>query len=153
MLLRGSKQGRGVELSRKVLEEAVVASRTVTTRADDRLQAVLAEHGLTHATAQALWAIDPDGEPPSMKTMAQRLFCNSPNLTFVVGQLTERGLVVREVDPADRRSRRVTLTEEGLRVRSAITDAALETSPLRGLTATEQRQLVKLLRKALDSTP
>ena len=38
-------------------------------------------------------------------------------------------------------------------MRSAITDAALETSPLRGLTATEQRQLVKLLRKALDSTP
>ncbi|MFE3456846.1 MarR family winged helix-turn-helix transcriptional regulator [Nocardiopsis aegyptia] len=105
---------------------------------------------MTGATAQALWAIDPEEEPPSMKAMALRLYCRAPNLTFVVNQLADRGFVERTVDPADRRSRLVRLTEEGLRARTAIVDAALATSPLARLTPDELHRLVALLDTALQ---
>lgn len=139
-------------MSGSILETAVVASQSVVMQAADRLDAALAEHRLTHATAQALWAINPGEEPPPMKTVAQRLFCNAPNLSFVMNQLAGRGLIERVVDPADRRSRRAKLTEEGLRVRAAIIDAALATSPLARLAPEELHQLVGILSRALESS-
>lgn len=132
------------------LELAVVATQDVVTRANDQLETALAEHRLTRATAQALWEIDPDETPPSMKTMAGRLFCQAPNLSFVVNQLADRGLVERQVDPADRRSRVLVLTAEGRRVRAAVIEAAVATTPLAKLDEAELRQLVALLGKALQ---
>lgn len=132
------------------LELAVVATQSVVMQANDQLETALAEHRLTRATAQALWEIDPNEKPPSMKTMAKRLFCQAPNLSFVVNQLAERGLVERQVDPADRRSRVLTLTDEGHRVRAAIIEAAVATTPLAQLDEAELRQLVALLDKALQ---
>ncbi|WP_437010825.1 MarR family winged helix-turn-helix transcriptional regulator [Streptomyces sp. enrichment culture] len=87
--------------------------------------------------------------PPSMKSLAARLYCNAPNLSFVMNQLTDRGLVERSADPSDRRSRVVALTEDGRRVRSAVIDATLALTPFAGLTDDELRQLVQLLGKAL----
>lgn len=138
-------------MDRRLLETAVVAGQTLVMQTNERLDAVLAEHRLTGSTAQALWAIDPDEKPPSMKTMAQRLFCNAPNLTFVTTQLTERGLVERVVDPADRRSRLLSLTPEGLRVRAVVVDAALAASPLAQLSEEDLVRLVETLRAALDA--
>lgn len=138
-------------MSSRLLEAAVVASQSLVMQTNEHLEATLAEHRLTGATAQALWAIDPDEKPPSMKTMAQRLFCNAPNLTFVTTQLTDRGLVERVVDPADRRSRLVTLTPEGLRVRAAVINAALEASPLFRLSEDDLSRLIEILRTALDT--
>lgn len=138
-------------MSSRLLETAVVAIHSLTMQTDERLEATLAEHRLTGATAQALWAIDPDEKPPSMKTMAQRLFCNAPNLTFVTTQLADRGLVERTVDPADRRSRLVTLTPKGLRVRAAVIEAALGASPLAHLGDTDLTRLIEILRTAIDT--
>lgn len=138
-------------MTRRLLETAVVASQSLVMQTSERLNAALAEHRLTGATAQALWVIDPDEKPPSMRTMAQRLFCNAPNLTFVTTQLAERGLVERVVDPADRRSRLVSLTSEGVRVRAAIIDAALVASPLARLNEQDLAWLVETLRGALDA--
>jgi DNA-binding MarR family transcriptional regulator len=158
IMLRDSKHnGSSVEIkagtlwsmARSMLEVAVVAVDSVVMQANNRLEAALSEHGLTRTTAQALWAIDPDGAPPSMKTIAQRLFCNAPNLTFVMNQLTDKGLVVRAVDPVDRRSRVVELTRQGRRVRSAIIEAALAANPLANLDEADTRELVRLLSKAL----
>ncbi|KOX17352.1 MarR family winged helix-turn-helix transcriptional regulator [Nocardiopsis sp. NRRL B-16309] len=132
------------------LETAVLGVHTLATQTEELIADVLSEHRLTGATAQALWAIDPQEEPPSMKTMAQRLFCRAPNLTFVVNQLVDRGLVERIVDPADRRSRLVVLTEEGRRTRAAVVAAALTTSPLARLPADELRRLADLLDQALE---
>lgn len=138
-------------MTSRLLETAVVASQSLVMQTNEGLEATLAEHRLTGATAQALWAIDPEEKPPSMKTMAQRLFCNAPNLTFVTTQLADRGLVERVVDPADRRSRLVSLTPEGLRVRTAVIDAALAASPLARLSEDDLTRLVEVLRAALDT--
>lgn len=138
-------------MSLSILETAVVAIQTVVSQSTDRLEATLTEHRLTPATAQALWAIDPAEQPPSMKTIAQRLFCNAPNLTFVVNQLVDRGLVERKIDPADRRSRLIVLTESGHRARSKVIDAALVVTPLANVSPTALQQLVDILGNALQS--
>lgn len=137
-------------MNRSALEAAVVANHAVFMQTSDRIEAALAEQGLTHATAQLLWAIDPDEPSPSMKEMASRLYCNAPNLTFVTNQLVDRGLVERSVDPADRRSRVVALTEDGRRVRESVIEATLAMSPLARLSPAELRHLMGLLGKALE---
>ncbi|GAA2502813.1 MarR family winged helix-turn-helix transcriptional regulator [Winogradskya humida] len=132
------------------LEPAVRANHELFMRTSDRIAAPLAAHGLTHATAQALWAIDPDEKPPSMKVMAERLFCNAPNLTFVAGQLADQGLVERAVDPADRRSRVLMLTERGKRVRAEVIRVTFEQTPFAWLNPEELAAVADLLRKALS---
>ncbi|MFD5315612.1 MarR family winged helix-turn-helix transcriptional regulator [Streptomyces sp. NPDC127098] len=139
-------------MTRSTLEAVVVANHEIFMRTGDRIESVLAQHGLTHATAHALWAIDPAEAPPSMKELAGRLYCNAPNLSFVMNQLTARGLVERSADPADRRSRVVALTEDGRRVRSAVIEATLALSPFARLDTDDLLNLASLLAKALEPT-
>ena len=131
------------------LHAAVAATYDIWMRTVDLTGPALAEHRLTAATFQALWAIDPAGPPPSMKVMAERLYCNASNLTFVTNQLVDRGLVERTVDPADRRSRVLALTAKGRQVRDEVLRTTLEKSPLAALRDSELRQLTTLLNRAL----
>lgn len=133
------------------VEVAVVAAQSLVAQTNERLEATLADRRLTQATAQALWSIDPDESPPSMKTMAQRLFCNAPNLTFVINQLEQRGFVERRVDPDDRRSRQVLLTEEGARVRADIVSAAVAGSPLARLNDAQLQRFIALAATAMSA--
>jgi DNA-binding MarR family transcriptional regulator len=133
------------------LTAVVAATHEIWMRTNDLIGQALARHRLTPATFQALWAIDPAESPPSMKVMAERLYCNAGNLTFITNQLTDRGLVERAVDPADRRSRVLVLTAEGRRVRDELLRTALEKTPLAVLTDEELRQLSALLDRALRS--
>jgi DNA-binding MarR family transcriptional regulator len=128
---------------------AVTATYEIWMRTVDLVGPVLAGHRLTPATFQALWVIDPDEAPPSMKVVAERLHCNAPNLTFMTNQLIDRGLVERAMDPADRRSRVMVLTDKGRRVRAEVMRAALEGNPLAALTDGELRQLMTLLNRTL----
>ncbi|MFB7496418.1 MarR family winged helix-turn-helix transcriptional regulator [Streptomyces sp. NPDC056161] len=128
---------------------AVTATYEIWMRTVDLLEPALTRHGLTPATFQALWVIDPDEAPPSMKVVAERLHCNAPNLTFMTNQLIDRGLVERATDPADRRSRVMVLTAKGRQVRAEVIQAALEGSPLAVLTDGELRHLMTLLNRSL----
>jgi DNA-binding MarR family transcriptional regulator len=135
-------------MTRSVLEAVVVANHRLFMLTGDGIEAVLTEHGLTTVTAQALWMIDPDEAPPSMKEMAGRLFCNAPNLSFITNQLVDRGFVERSVDPDDRRSRVLTLTGDGRRVRATVIAAMLAVSPFARLSPEELLRLKELLEKA-----
>ena len=128
------------------------ASHELFLLTSDRLGEVFAEHHLTPATAHALWIVDPEQPPPSMKVVAERLYCNASNLTFVTNQLVDRGLVERAVDPADRRSRVLELTARGRHVREEIIRATVERTPFAVLDAGEIAQLKTLLVKALAET-
>jgi DNA-binding MarR family transcriptional regulator len=127
------------------LTAVVAATHDIWMRTNDLIGEALTEHGLTAATFQALWVIDPDEPPPSMKVMAERLYCNAPNLTFITNQLVGRGLAERAVDPDDRRSRVLVLTDRGREVRDELVRVALEKTPLAALTTSELRQLMALL--------
>lgn len=131
------------------LHQAVRAVHQLFMATSDRVADDLAALGLTYATATALWAIDPDEPPPSMKVLAQRLFCHAPNLSFVVGQLELRGLVERFVDRADRRSRTVALTPAGLHVRAEVIRSTMTATPLAVLDSPQLRAVAALLEPAL----
>ncbi|MEW2354927.1 MarR family transcriptional regulator [Spirillospora sp. NPDC029432] len=131
------------------LHTALAATYDIWMRTVDLVGPALTEHRLTPATFQALWVIDPSERPPSMKAMAERMHCNAPNLTFVTDQLVDRGLVERAVDPADRRSRVLVLTDKGRRVRDEVVRTALEGNPLATLTPRELQQLTALFDRAL----
>ncbi|SDF83228.1 DNA-binding transcriptional regulator, MarR family [Lentzea fradiae] len=130
------------------LTAAITAVYDTWMRTVDLIGPVLAEHRLTTATFQALWAVDPDEAPPSMKTLAERLHCNAPNLSFMTNQLADRGLVERVVDPSDRRSRVVVLTAKGRQVRQEVLASVLARTPLGTLNDDELQQLTALLNRA-----
>ncbi|ONI74026.1 MarR family transcriptional regulator [Kribbella sp. ALI-6-A] len=132
------------------LTAVVAATHEIWMRTNDLIEKSLARHRLTPATFQALWAIDPDESPPSMKVMAERLYCNAGNLTFITDQLVKQGLVERAVDPSDRRFRVLVLTAKGLEVREELVATALEKTPLAVLTRSELKQLMVLLNRAVQ---
>lgn len=131
------------------LAAVVAANHELFLLTSDRLGATFAKHRLTPATAHALLLIDPSQPPPSMKVMAEWLYCNASNLTFVTNQLIDRGLAERATDPSDRRSRVLRLTEHGVGVRAEIIRATLELTPFATLDTAEITQLRALLEKAL----
>ena len=112
---------------------------------NERVEAVLARLRLTSQTAQTLWAIDPDGTPQSMSSIAASLRCNASNLTFIAKQLEARGYVIREQDVTDRRLHVLVLTSEGRRVREAVVAATLSVTPFADCSEADLRELLRLL--------
>src|ERR1700755_178459 len=66
-----------------------------------------------------------EGEERSVKALAESLGVSVPAMSRSVDALFERGLVRREEDPADRRMKRVALTEAGHRLPQALNEARL----------------------------
>jgi DNA-binding MarR family transcriptional regulator len=64
----------------------------------------------------------------TVKEVAQSATIDAPAATVAVNDLEERGLVVREVDPTNRRSKLVSLTEAGRAVVAGI-DATDDPAP------------------------
>ncbi|GAA2261434.1 MULTISPECIES: MarR family winged helix-turn-helix transcriptional regulator [Kitasatospora] len=71
---------------------------------------VAAGHGLTLMQGKMLSLLR---RPMPMRTLADLLTCDASNITGIADRLEARGLVRREVDPADRRVKNVVLTEQG----------------------------------------
>ena len=115
-----------------------------------RLAPVLARLRLTYQTAQALWAIDPEESAPPMKAVAQRLYCNASNLSFLAKQLEDRGYAQRQRDESDGRSWVLQLTAQGRAARQAVIEEALAVTPLTELSTAETRTLADLLTRAAD---
>jgi DNA-binding MarR family transcriptional regulator len=76
-------------------------------------------------------------------------------MVSLIDQLEAAGLAKRRPRPTDRRAREVAITPKGRRAleRGRQMAAEVEDEVLRGLTAAERRELLKLLRRALTSAP
>jgi DNA-binding MarR family transcriptional regulator len=76
-------------------------------------------------------------------------------MVSLIDQLEAAGLAERRPRPRDRRAREVAITPKGRRVLKQARELAarVEDDVLRGLSAPERRQLLTLLRRALDSAP
>lgn len=85
--------------------------RLVVTRTARRLRQE-ANGGIGPSMSAALVTIARFG-PLTPSELATREGIQRPSATRVVGRLEEEGLIVREQDPADRRSSRVRVTETG----------------------------------------
>ena len=93
--------------------------------------------------------------PASQRLLADRLGINPRVMVPIVDRLEGEGLVVRDRDPADRRSYAVTLTAVGRRAHARLAEAAeAHSRALTGaLTAAQRRRLHELLGALVTAPP
>jgi DNA-binding MarR family transcriptional regulator len=84
-------------------------------------------------------------------TLAGLIAYDRTTITGVVDRLVQKGLLVRQANSRDRRVRELQITDEGQRILCGIEPAveAAQRIILRGLTADEADQFMRLLRKAI----
>lgn len=87
------------------------AARVVARRFDEALRPV----GLTNGQFSLMMSLNRP-EPPVMSDVASLLAIDRTTLTAALKPLERRGLVTVSRDPADRRSRRLALTDDGRRL-------------------------------------
>lgn len=90
------------------------------------------------------------GDCANQAAIAARLGLDRTALTHLVDDLEARGLVERSPDPADRRARRVALTQRGVEVHGELAGRVrlVERRLLGALTGTEGAELRRLLDRA-----
>jgi DNA-binding MarR family transcriptional regulator len=104
--------------------------------------------GLTQTQFAALAKLYEVG-PCSQNYLGRLIYLDAATIKGVVDRLDLRGFVTALNDPKDRRRRAVALTERGRSVTEAamVVASDITTATLGPLTADEQRQIAKLLRK------
>lgn len=86
--------------------------------------------------------------PMTATEIAEAATMDAPATSVAVNDLEERGLVVRETDPTNRRSKLISLTEEGRRVLARIDEVDDPApGPLAALSDPELRALQTILAK------
>lgn len=85
----------------------------------------------------------------TQKRLSQAINVSPPNLATLLDRLENRGLVLRQRNPLDKRSQTLVLTPEGMRmcIKAEKTASELETEATSTLTDAERAQLLGLLRK------
>ena len=113
---------------------------------DSWKRAVVEETGLPFSRIRILMRLS--GRPMTVKQVAKAATIDAPAATVAVNDLEERGLVVREPDPANRRCKVVSLTEDGRAIVRKI-DAVDDPAPdvLAALDDTELKKLRAMLEK------
>ncbi|MFI0482125.1 MarR family winged helix-turn-helix transcriptional regulator [Actinomadura sp. 9N215] len=96
-------------------------------RGDRRREATEAL-GMSFFRIKALRRIAAAADPMTLRDLADVLLTDRPYTTLVVDDLVGRGLVERSPNPADRRSKIVTVTAAG-RAAAAKAEAILDTPP------------------------
>lgn len=130
------------------LEEVVKLLFELTDSLRQRFAARSADFDLSFAQAMALRELD---GPLPMRDLAQRLCCDASNVTGIVDHLEAQGLVERRVAPADRRVKKLVLTDAGQKVRTEHRQSLIVDLPLVELTPDQRRQLADLLRLGIGS--
>jgi DNA-binding MarR family transcriptional regulator len=85
----------------------------------------------------------------NQKRLSQAVNVSQPNLALLLDHLGKRGLLIRQRNPADKRSQTLMLTPDGMRLCAKAEKKInkLETDVTAALTATERVKLLRLLQK------
>lgn len=94
-------------------------------------------------------------DQPSQLALANRLGIDRTVMTYLIDDLVEAGLVERQLNPADRRQRRVVATRRGRRTVATLCDrmAEAERAVLGGLDDRERDEFRRLLDRAACANP
>ena len=116
----------------------VLALQRATHRTLHALSAALTDLNLSAAEINALANLG-EGGALSIRQLSERTGTRASTLTGLLDRLENRGYVTRELDPADRRSFRLPLTEAGQAVATRVLTAIahLEREALSGLSGTQ----------------
>ncbi|HEX5142807.1 MAG TPA: MarR family transcriptional regulator [Mycobacterium sp.] len=93
-------------------------SRIVMDNKDTWRRSVVAETGLPFSRIRILLRLS--GNAMTVREVADAATIDAPAATVAVNDLTARGLVVREVDPNNRRCKQVSLTQAGRELVAAV---------------------------------
>jgi MarR family 2-MHQ and catechol resistance regulon transcriptional repressor len=106
-----------------------------------------ADHGLSLAEFAILEALYHRGRMV-LGEIQRRILVSSGGITFLVDRLAEKGLVVRQECPEDRRAKYVALTRDGTRLIRELFPSHARTlaQAMKGLSNEEQREAARLLR-------
>lgn len=123
-------------------------------RSSDQLQnrfgRLLRQHGLTSSQYNVLRILRGEGKPLPCLEVAQRTIQVVPAITGLIDRLEQAGLVQRDRCEKDRRVVYVSITPAGVALLGELDEPilALHKKLLGHLTATELRELIRLLEKA-----
>lgn len=111
--------------------------------------AIMNELGLTWMQGMALMSLD---EPRPMSELADRMHCDSSNITGIADRLTALGLAERRPSTNDRRVKTLELTAKGKQLRAKVADRMGEPPVgFAALSESEAQELAKLLGKVADA--
>jgi DNA-binding MarR family transcriptional regulator len=127
-------------------EELVSRLMELFARSLDHQGTCLETLGLTYSQAKLVWRLNA-GDTPSLKEAARRCGVDPSNLSGVVDQLIERGLMTSRAAEHDRRVRIVRLTGEGVRMRKRLLACLAENPAVGSLSPSQQKQLLEILRE------
>lgn len=109
-------------------------------------RAVVESTGLPFSRIRILKRLD--RSPMTVKEVAEMATIDAPAATVAINDLEARGLVVREINPANRRCKMVSLTDAGRRVVDAINEIAdPPPAALAGLDSADLEALQAILAK------
>ena len=132
-----------------LLQELIRLVGGLSHRMRAHLDAVAQEFGLSHIEARALFVLD---TPRSMSELAHGLVCDPSYSTLIADHLEQEGLVRRQVDPRDRRIKRLVITPRGRRLRARMQVRAEQGLPaVAGLTTAQRRALRDLLARLAEA--
>jgi MarR family transcriptional regulator, organic hydroperoxide resistance regulator len=100
---------------------------------------------LSYSQAKLIWRLRA-GDTPPLKEAARRCGVDPSNLSSVVDQLTERGLMTSRPAAHDKRVRIVRLTGEGVRMRRRLVACMAQNPTVGSLSPEQQKQLLEILR-------
>jgi DNA-binding MarR family transcriptional regulator len=130
----------------------VLALHRTTHHTLHALSAALAGENLNAAEINALANLAAGGTL-NVRQLGERTGTRASTLTGVLDRLADRGYLTRELDPSDRRSFRLPLTEAGqavaARVLAAVAD--LEREAMAGLSATQVADFHSVLTAVQDA--
>jgi DNA-binding MarR family transcriptional regulator len=86
-------------------------------------------------------------------TLAGTIAYDRTTITGVVDRLAQKGLVARNPSPRDRRAHQLSITKAGEKTLQQIEPAvqAAQQAMMAGLTVAEAKELMRLMRKAIDA--
>jgi DNA-binding MarR family transcriptional regulator len=129
-----------------VTAEVIDLFAGICTAFNQEYEKAAAAHGLTGVQAQVLAMLRDRATP--MRTLARAMRCEPSNITGIIDRLEARGLVERRADPADRRVKRLAITDAGRDLAHRVrTDLRFAADPLAALSAEERATLRSLLRR------
>ena len=142
-----STDGAADEFAGQLLFRLWRVSHTHTAEALDSL-------GLTTALF-ALLNVLGTHEGANQQELGAAMGIDPSTMVSLIDQLEAAGLAGRRPHRADRRAREVVITPKGRRVLERARQSAkqVEEDVFRGLSGPERRQVLSLLRRALDSAP
>jgi MarR family transcriptional regulator, lower aerobic nicotinate degradation pathway regulator len=147
MAARTSADGAVAEFAGQLLFRLWRVSHTRTAEALDSL-------GLTTALF-ALLNVLGTHEGAIQQEIGAAMGIDPSTMVSLIDQLEAAGLAKRRPRPTDRRAREIVITAKGRRVLEQARQLAkqVEDDVLRGLSGTERRQVLTLLRRALEAAP